>query len=186
LKIALIASATTLTLFVGLVAMLLVLSTESLNIPKIKRIASSFMKVSDPLPGGYEYTSGLDLLGLKIVFISHPTTGSSWTIVHAPAANGSGSPESVIHQLEATAESSRKMMFSPGKFTVSQKGAQDIGGRQFFYEAGQLFNGSNASGAIIGCFTPNNAGTTCIFGSTPVDKINSFANDEFLHTIDSI
>jgi hypothetical protein len=186
LKIALLASSTALALFVGLIVMLFVLSAESLNIPKIKTIAASFMKVSDPLPGGYEYTSGLDLLGLKVVLISHPTTGSSWTIVHAAAAEGSGSPESIIHQIEAAAESSRKMMFSPSKFTVSQKGAQDIGGRQFFYEAGLLLNGGNASGAIIGCFTPNHSGTTCIFGSTPVDKVNSFANDEFLNTINSI
>jgi hypothetical protein len=186
LKIALFASATTLALFVGLIAMLIVLSAESLSIPKIKTIASSFMKVSDPLPAGYEYTSGLDLLGLKVVLISHPTTGSSWTIVHSATAEDSGSPQSIIHQIEAAAESSRRMMLSPSKFTVSQKGAQDIGGRQFFYEAGQLLSGGNASGAIIGCFMPNHAGTTWIFGSTPADKVNSFANDEFLHTIDSI
>jgi hypothetical protein len=77
-------------------------------------------------------------------------------------------------------------MLSPCKFTVSQKGAQDIGGRQFFYEAGQLLSGGNVSGAIIGCFAPNHAGTTCIFGSTPADKVSSFASDEFLQTIDLI
>jgi hypothetical protein len=186
LKIALIVSATTMVLFVGLIATLMVLSADALSIPKIKAIGSSFMKIADPLPEGYEYTSGLDLLGLKVVLISHPTTGSSWTIVHTAAAEGSGSPESIIHQIEATADSSRKLMLSPSKFKVSQKGSQDIGGRPFFYEAGELLSGSSASGALVGCFMPDHSGTTCIFGSSPVGKIDSFTHDELLHTIDSI
>jgi hypothetical protein len=183
LKLALTMSATMLALFIGLIAMLMFLSAESLNITKVKAIASSFMNITDPLPDGYEYKSGVDLLGLKVVLISYPKTGTSWTIVHTSTGGSQASPESLIHQIEATAESSRKIMCSPGTFTVSQKGAQDVGGKPFFYEAGQLLSGGAVSGALVGCFKPDNSGTTCIFGSTPAAQIDFFANDELLQKI---
>ena len=186
LKIALIVSMTTIVVVVGLFTTLMVVSGEVQDEAKIKNIASSFMKIADPLPEGFSYTSGVDFLGTKMVMISQAESGSVWTMLHIPAAEGAIAPESVIHQIEDAASNSRRMLQSPGKFVVRQKGMQAVGGRSLFYETGELSTDKLLSGSLIGCFTPDKNGTTCIFCTTPLNKFDSFANDELLHTISSI
>jgi hypothetical protein len=186
LKIALIASSSTIILVVGMFSLLMYVSGDMQSTDKIKAIASSFMQISEPLPQGFQYATGLDFLGTKMVLISQPETGAAWTIVHISAAEGAMPPESVIKQIEAAAKNSRKMVRAGGEFVVRQKGSQTVGGRSLTYETGDITTGNNISGSFIGCFTPNKDGTTCIFGNNPQGQFDSFANDELMSRIDSI
>jgi hypothetical protein len=186
LKIALLASALTMISVVGLFSLLMYVSGDMQNTANIKSIASSFMQISDPLPEGFQYATGLDFLGTKVVLISQPETGASWTIVHVCAEEGAIAPESVIKQIEAAAKNSRKLVRDGGKFVVRQKGLQTVGGRSLTYETGDVTSGDRISGSFIGCFMPNKDGTTCIFGNNPLGQFDSFANDELMSRIGSI
>jgi hypothetical protein len=186
LKIALIASSSTILLVITLFSLLMFIAGDMQNSKKIETIASSFMKISRPLPEGFAYVSGVDFLGTKMVVISQAETGSVWNIVHLSACEGSLPPNMVISQIESAASTARKLAHTPGIFTVRQKGLQTVGGRTLTYETGEMIDGKAVSGSLIGCFMPNKEGTTCIFGSTPLGKFDSFANDELMAKIDSI
>ncbi len=186
LKIALLASSATILTVVGLFSLLMFVSADVQNVEKTKVIASSFMKISEPLPEGFQYVSGMDFLGTKMVMIAQRGSGAIWTIVHVSAAEGALPPNMVIKQIEDAAKSSRHMTRTQGEFIVREKGLQTVGGRQLTYEAGEFTAGEAITGSLIGAFDANKDGTTCIFASTPLGKFDSVANRELLQSIDSI
>ena len=186
LKIALIASSSTILTVVGLFSLLMYVSTDVQNTQKTKAIAASFMKISEPLPEGFQYVSGIDFLGTKMVMIGQCGSGAVWTLVHVDAVEGALPPDMVIKQIENAAKSSRHLTRTTGEFVVREKGMQTVGGRELTYEAGEFTAGDVVTGSLIGAFMPTKDGTTCIFVSTPLGRFDSVANRALLQSINTI
>jgi hypothetical protein len=186
LKIALAVSMLSLIGLAGLFVALIYLSNQAQDVSRTKRIASSFMSIAEPLPHGFQYVSGIDLFGTKMVMIGHQGTGAVWTLVHVDGAGGALPPEAVIKQIEASAKSARNVSQTRGEFIVHEKGLQKVGGRDLTYESGEFTSGQVTTGSLIGCFTPNQFGTTCIYAHTPLGEFDEAANQQLLAAIHAI
>ncbi|HEY9682841.1 MAG TPA: hypothetical protein V6C86_14795 [Oculatellaceae cyanobacterium] len=186
LKIAIAVSLASLVGIAGALVGLVYLSSQAQDISRTKQIASSFMKIAEPLPDGFQYVSGVDLFGTKMVMIGHQGTGAVWTLVHVSSAEGALPPETVIKQIEASAKSARTVSQAKGEFIVHEKGQQKVGGRELTYESGEFTSGKVSTGSLIGCFMPNQNGTTCIFAHTPLGEFDENANQQLLAAIHAI
>ena len=186
LKIALAVSMLSLAIIVGLLAGLIYISNQSQDVSRTKKIAATFMSIAEPLPNGFQYVSGVDLFGTKMVMIGHQGTGAIWTLVHVDGSGGALPPEDVIKQIESSARSARNVSQTKGEFIVHEKGQQKVGGRDLTYESGEFTSGQVSTGSLIGCFMPNQNGTTCIYAHTPLGEFDENANQQLLAAIHAI
>jgi hypothetical protein len=162
------------------------LSKDVQNPDKIRNIASSFMTIAEPLPRGMRFAIGTDILGTKFVLISDDLTNTIWIIFHLPGSENNLPPDMVIRQLETAASRAHAAGWSAGNFVNRSKGQQVVGGRTLFYETGDVVGNGENYGSLVGCFTPNQSGTTCMFGTRPHTGFDWHASDNLFSSIDAI
>ncbi len=197
LKIVLIVTAVIVVLTIGLIggcAMFFGNMMKEVQDPNhIRQVAASFMRIGEPLPAGFQYKLGINLLGNRIVGFKNES--KDLFIVIGDFADKSidlSDPETAINKVTATSglagHHGQQARGSNIRFETKKKGSEIVGGRQMNYVIGPATNTSTGrtSQTFIGTFSPPTSGTVCIFGSTDKDTYDLQATEELLKDIQSI
>lgn len=155
---------------------------------KIKQVASSFMTVKDPLPEGFEYKMGLDIMGNKIIALDNDAQDLKLVIGDLKQADDLDDPEKVINKLSQHSATASSGAHTSVKFSSEKKGTETVGGRKMSYAIGKTTDEkrNKTSQVFIGLFEPTPQGTVAIFGSTQKDAYDLEGTETFLKSVEKI
>jgi len=141
LKIVLIAGVLCVLGVVGLVVAGGMFFSQMTSPDKVKEVASKFMVIDDPLPGGFKYTAGANI-GTPFVVIMPPDNKTLITFFVDPTAPKTGtdiSPEAAIDSIakgETVAAAPGGSSSSTKKLTKTNRGNLQVGGQTMPYVIG--------------------------------------------------
>jgi hypothetical protein len=164
----------------------------------VKQIATTFMNISDPPGGGFEYALGIDF-GAKLVGFVNKQKNLSICIATFPESKDLDNPEQALNKMDkmtrtggglsggASTTASSGASGTKKKFEATNKGTEKVGGREMSYAVGYEINsdGSKAP-TFIGLFPPGPKGSVCIFGQSPGGKYDMDSTNDLLKSINSI
>ncbi len=141
LKIVLIAGVLCVLGVVGLVVAGGMFFSQMTSPDKIKEVASKFMVIDDPLPGGFKYTAGANI-GTPFVVITPPDAKTIVTFFVDPSAAPAGTtatPETAIDGIakgESVAAAPGGASSAAKRLTKTTRGSLQVGGQAMPYVIG--------------------------------------------------
>lgn len=193
LKATLIVAAIVVALSVVLIAGCIMFVTNMRNPAQTRELLNSFASVEEPLPSGFQYQLGLNVMGNKIVVLTHAP--DSLTLFFGSFTDRDlKDPQEIINKISSNGN-------GRSQFIVKQKGEETVGGRKMSYVIGDLVSSSgNTHGggkavpggvshpAMVGIFPPTaDQKVTCLFGqAVSGDTYNLDETNELLKAIKKI
>lgn len=157
LKIVLIAGVLCVLGVVGLVVAGGMFFSQMTSPDKIKEVASKFMVIDDPLPGGFKYTAGANI-GTPFVVITPPDAKTIVTFFVDPSVAPAGTtatPEAAIDGIakgESVAAAPGGASSAAKKLTKTTRGSVQVGGQAMPYVIGHAEKASGDTSDIANTF----------------------------------
>jgi hypothetical protein len=135
------------------------------------------------LPANFSDTAGFDLVGSKIVCVTHKPDNLELTLTKLPAASENKTAAQITDQF-----ASRGMPMAGGSapIEVSSKGTETVGGEQMPYVLGTSTNKTGTKcQTMLGAVITKDKNLVVFYALTPGDKYDMDATKEFLGSIKS-
>jgi hypothetical protein len=199
LKVVLISSVVFIVLSIGLVvgcvSFLTNWSKEAQDPNRIKQIASSFMKIREPLPDGFKYLLALDLFGNKIVQFKKQDSDLSivFCVFKEPTSDMTDN-EKLLNKVPSFIDPNdinakgRSQIPPRRKFELEREGSQLVGGRKMTYAIGKAVDTKRGGSreTFVGRFPATASGCVCIVGTTGKDTYDIASTNDLLNSIEQI
>jgi hypothetical protein len=134
------------------------MSHQAVDPVQVKRVAASMLTIGDPLPDGFGYSKGLDLLGMKMVAFSHDQDGLQLIFTSIPSNKSAASLEESINE-STDNQALNQVTSGKSRFQSKSKGTEQVGGKTLTYAIGTTEDNLGQSyPSMMGVITPSNEG----------------------------
>ncbi len=124
---------------------------------KVKATANTIAKFDDPLPTGWKYTMGLDLLGMSVAVLNNDSENLNLTFLKLPKGGKDISNEEILGEYAEKGVpniSGVDAAKTSAPLTVKERGKLTVGGEEMPFVSGESSSKGNTFSQFIGCVIP--------------------------------
>lgn len=156
-------------------------NTLSLNPEEIQRNASQIAVFEQPLPTGYKYSMGINLMGINTVVVEHQPDQQMIFLICYPKAESD--PETMVAKISESGVNTGSTSAKIEK--IKEKGKEAVAGETMPYVMGTMSDKNGSHEGLFGCIVPKaKQKTILIYAAEPSGKPYDLAVTEgFLKSI---
>src|SRR5271156_5853826 len=120
----------------------------------VKKIANTIVTIDDPLPNGFKWVIGLDILSMKMAAVNHSPDNLELILTSLPSGKTSNSLEENISSSELN-PALANATGTQSKFEAKVKGSETVANKKFVYAIGTVKDREGHDiPSLMGFFSP--------------------------------
>jgi hypothetical protein len=124
----------------------------------VKKIANTIVTIDDPLPNGFKWVIGLDILSMKMAAVNHSPDNLELILTSLPSGKTSNSLEENISSSELN-PALANATGTQSKFEAKVKGSETVANKKFVYAIGTVKDREGHDiPSLMGFFSPSDDG----------------------------
>ncbi|HEY9784929.1 MAG TPA: hypothetical protein V6D17_05960 [Candidatus Obscuribacterales bacterium] len=143
------------------------LGKKAMDPQYVKQVAQKIAKIDDPLPPGFNYQMGLDLMGMSIVSITNPDARFNLMLMKLPQSASAENPDNIIEKYAEsgvpTVGAGRQQGATSQPMEIKSKGKTTVGGEEMPYAIGETQGEKNEKmQQLLGVIVPKGGKETVV------------------------